>query len=309
MAIFFIAIGLAIDLKQVVALKSDLLLYLPAVLLIKFAVILVLARSFGLGPRPAILTAALMMPLDEIGYVILASANANGLISATAYTVGLTMISFSFIVSPLIINLAYRLSDRLPRASVKGAPLIAPVAPDSSVVVAGYGYVGRAICIVLERASIAYVAYETNPEFVAKGYTAKHNVHYGDLTDPTLMSAIAIARVRLVVVASSDYQSSKTVIGNLQRFYPHVPVMTAVQYLAQRDELRGMGLMEVVALAPEGTLSFARAALLRLGLASKEADAVVDSVKAEDYLALRGSAEAEAQKGTSQDKHSAGHAT
>jgi len=309
MAIFFIAIGMAIDLKQVVALKSDLLLYLPALLLIKFAVVLVLARSFGLGPRPAILTAALMMPLDEIGYVILASANANGLISATDYTVGLTVISFSFIVSPLIINLAYRLSERLPRASVERAPPTVPVAPGAPVVVAGYGYVGRAICIVLQRANIAYVAYETNPEFIAKAYAAKHNVHYGDLTDPTLMSAIAIARTRLVVVASSDYQSSKTVIGNLQRFYPHVPVMTAVQYLVQRDELRGMGITEVVALAPEGTLSFARVALVRLGLASKEADAVVDSVKSEDYLALRGSGEPEPQSGTLPTPHPAGRTT
>jgi glutathione-regulated potassium-efflux system protein KefB len=309
MAIFFIAIGMAMDLKQVVALKGDLLLYLPALLAIKFAVVVLLARSFGLRSRPAILTAALVMPFDEIGYVIFASANANGLIGATDYTVGLTMISFSFIVSPLIINLAYRLSERLPQAKAESAQKAAPLAPGATVVVAGYGYVGRAICAVLERAHIAYVTFETNPEFMAKAPAAKHNVRYGDLTDPALMVAIAIAGARLVIVASSDYQSSKIVLGNLQRFYPQVPVMTAVQYLAQRDELRAMGATEVVALAPEGTLSFACAALVRLGIASSEAEAVVDSVKAQDYVALRGSGEPEPQSVTPPPSHPAKRAT
>src|SRR5262249_32350306 len=78
LAIFFIAIGMAIDLKQLAELKVELLLYLPGLLLIKATVLFFLARAFGLGLRAAILTGLLMMPFDEIAYVILASASAGG---------------------------------------------------------------------------------------------------------------------------------------------------------------------------------------------------------------------------------------
>jgi glutathione-regulated potassium-efflux system protein KefB len=113
LGLFFIAVGMAINLKEVAALGGEFLLALPALLLIKFAIVFVLALVFGLGLRSAVLAGLLLMPLDEIAYVIFASAHGSGLLSAQAYTVGLTMISFSFVLSPVLINLGYKLSDRL----------------------------------------------------------------------------------------------------------------------------------------------------------------------------------------------------
>jgi voltage-gated potassium channel Kch len=84
-------------------------------------------------------------------------------------------------------------------------------------------------------------------------------------------------------------------IGNLRQFYPHVPVMTAVQYLAQRDELRQMGATHVVALAPEGVLSFGHSVLDRLGIPAQQTDTIIASLKSRDYAALRGVSDAEPQ--------------
>lgn len=295
LALFFIAIGMAIDLRQVAEIKADLLLYLPSLLLIKFIVLIALARLFRIGWRSAILTGVLMMPFDEIGYVILANANANDLLSRRDYAVGLSVISLSFIVSPVLISLAYKLSDRLgdPRDSAQKE--LATGSNENSVVVVGYGYVGRAICTVLDHAQISYRAFELDPENLAKADKSKHNVHYGDVTDPTMMDTIAIARARLVIVTASPYASARRMIGNLSQFYPHVPVMTAVQFLPQRDELRQMGATDVVALSPEGALSFGRSVLDRLGIAANETEAIISALKSKDYAVLRGIGDAEPQ--------------
>ena len=50
------------------------MLYLPVVLVIKFAIVLLLTMVFGFGLRAALLSALLLMPFDEIGYVVFASA-------------------------------------------------------------------------------------------------------------------------------------------------------------------------------------------------------------------------------------------
>jgi len=289
LALFFIAIGMAIDLQQVAEFRSDLILYLPTLLAIKFVVLFILARTAGFPLRSAILTGSLMMPFDEIAYVMLASANANGFLSPRDYTVGLTLISFSFIVSPLLISLSYRLSNRLGRGGPSAIPAKASVtaATESMVVVAGYGYVGRAICIILERAQIPYIAFELDPERLAKARESKHNVQYGDVTDPTMMSAVAITRARLVIVTISVYDATKRMIGNLRQFYPSVSAMTAVQYLPQRDELRQMGATHVVALTPEGTLSFGRSVLDRLGITGTRSETIIDWARSSDYAAIR----------------------
>ena len=293
LALFFIAIGMAIDLKELVGLKFDLLVYLPALLLIKWAIVFPLALRFRLGLRSAILIALLIMPFDEIAYVILASAGANGLISAREQTVGLSVLSLSFVVSPLLINLGYRLSDRLKRTGAPSVQQAATAITENALIVAGYGPIGRAICIVLERAHIPYTAFTLDLACLAEGERMNHNVHYGDLADPTLMSAVAIARARMVIVTSGDYDSTKRLLANLRQFYPEVPAMTGVRYLAQRDELRQMGFADVVALAPEGTLSFGRSILDRLGIAHRQGEAIIDSLKSDDYADLRGVGEGE----------------
>jgi voltage-gated potassium channel Kch len=74
--------------------------------------------------------------------------------------------------------------------------------------------------------------------------------------------------------------------------------MTAVQYLAQRDELQQMGASHVVALATEGTLSFGHSVLGRLGIPINETEAIIGSLKSRDYAALRGVGDTEPETTT-----------
>jgi glutathione-regulated potassium-efflux system ancillary protein KefC len=289
LGLFFIAVGMAINLQEVAALGGEFLLALPALLLIKFAIVLVLALTFGLRLRSAVLAGLLLMPLDEIAYVIFASAHGSGLLSARAYTVGLTMISFSFILSPVLINLGYKLSDRLASTSKPDVPPKSlSESIENRVVVVGCSYVGRAICAILELAKVPYIAFEIDFDRLSEAKKRKHNAHYGDVTEPMMMSTISIARARSVIVTTSGYEATKRMIGNLRQFYPNVPVMTAVQYLVQRDELRRMGASQVVALMPDATLRFSRSVLRSLGVSPDEVESIINSFAADDYAVMRG---------------------
>jgi glutathione-regulated potassium-efflux system ancillary protein KefC len=289
LGLFFIAVGMAINLKEVAALGGEFLLALPGLLLIKFAVVFVLASIFGLGLRPAVLAGLLLMPLDEIAYVIFASAHGSGLLSARAYMIGLTIISFSFVLSPVLINLGYKLSDRLVSTPKPDVPLKSlRESIENRVVVVGYSYVGRSICAILELAKVPYIAFEVDIERLSEAKKWNHNAHYGDVTEPMMMGTISIARARSVILTTSGYEATKRMIGNLRQFYPDVPVMTAVQYLVQRDELRRMGAKQVVALMPEGTLRFSRSVLSSLGVPPDKVESIISSFAAEDYAVMRG---------------------
>jgi voltage-gated potassium channel Kch len=263
-------------------------------------VLFFLARIFGLVLRPAILTGLLMMPFDEIAYVILASANASGLLSAREHTVGLSVISLSFVVSPVLINLGYKLCDRLRHARPPAAQQDPVALPEEAVIVAGYGYVGRTICTMLEQAQIRYTAFELDPDWLAMASKWKHNVRYGDVSDSALLRSIAIARARLVIATNGAEDTTRRMIEHLRQFYPRVPIITAVPYLAQRDKLRGTVGNDVVALAPEGVLSFGHHILDRLGVATNHTDAIIGLLKARDYEGLRdiGASEPDANPAT-----------
>jgi glutathione-regulated potassium-efflux system ancillary protein KefC len=288
LGVFFIAIGMSINLREVIALGSPLLHYLPTLFLLKIALVIALALAFRLGFRTSVLVGLLLAPFDEIAYVIFTSAHTGGLLTDRAYTLGLIMISFSFVVSPVLINLGYTLADRFTKEARPDVPLKAPSESiHNDVIVVGYSHVGRVICMILERANISYVAFERFLDRLAEAKKWKHTVHYGDVTDPAMLGALAISHARVVVVTTRDYSAVKRITGVLRQFYPSVKVITAVPYLFQRDELRKMGAAQVVALTPEGTLSLGRSILAELGAGGDDIETIIGSLRADDYASIR----------------------
>ena len=94
-----------------------------SLLLLKVAVVIALGLVFRLGFRASVLAGLLLAPFDEIAYVIFSSAHGSGLLTERAYAMGLTGISFSFVVSPVLINLGYQLVDRFKTETKPDLPL------------------------------------------------------------------------------------------------------------------------------------------------------------------------------------------
>jgi voltage-gated potassium channel Kch len=288
LGVFFLAIGMSINLREVIALGGPLLHYLPTLFVIKIALVIALALGFRLGLRTSVLVGLLLAPFDEIAFIIFSSAHKSGLLTDQAYTLGLIMISFSFVVSPVLINLGYTLADRFTPEPQPDLPLEALSGViHQHVIVVGYSYVGRVICMMLERTSIPYIAFELSLDRLAEAKKWQHKVHYGDVTNPATMGALAISHARAVIVTTRDYAAVKRITGTLRHFYPSVTVMAAVPYLFQRDELRNMGATQVVALTPEGTLSFGRSILGELGTKPDDIETIIGSLRADDYASIR----------------------
>ena len=134
---------------------------------------------------------------------------------------------------------------------------------------------------------IALPAFERFLDRLAEAKKWKHKVHYGDVTDPAMLGALAISHARVVVVTTREYSAVKQITGTLRQFYPSVKVITAVPYLFQRDELRQMGAAQVVALTPEGSLSLGRSILGELGAEAEEIETIIGSLRADDYASIR----------------------
>ena len=124
LGVFFVAVGMAIDLKEAAAFRAELLFYVTVVLFLKFAVVYWISRAFRVNRYAALLSGLLLMPLDEIGYVIFASAHAHRLLTERAYALALLSISGSFLVSPIAIQLGFRLAPGLspPISTAQQAP-------------------------------------------------------------------------------------------------------------------------------------------------------------------------------------------
>jgi glutathione-regulated potassium-efflux system protein KefB len=284
LGLFFITIGMALDWREVLAAGLGPMVVLLALLAVKFVVSAGLGLIFRIGRRAALLSAVLLMPFDEVGYVILGSARSTGLIGSRIYALSLTFISVSFIVSPLLINLAYRLTAHLRTAAAASRKL--PSVADR-VVVAGYGAGGRGVCLILEAARVPFVAVDQDLARLRLARQLGHDVRYADLADPALLTTLDVDRARAVIVAVPEFATGRRLVDALKRFHPRVPLLVSVQTLGQQESMRQLGAEHVVALSLEGTLRFSRLVLNALGVEQHTTDSILTEMEAHDYAAMR----------------------
>jgi Kef-type K+ transport system membrane component KefB len=283
LALFFLSIGMAIDPATIAGEWKLLLAMLPAIFVVKVAVVYAALRAARkVTHQDAFMVAVLLMPLDEIAFVIFAGARDTGLIDAAGYTISLSVLSLSFLIGPLAIEAARRITS-----SSGPAPSPAATPPNARVIQVGYGPVGRAVCDMLQRTGVDYACIDDNLDNLAQARVRGHRVSYGHLADPSSLWSAGIDHAGVVIVAADPFTYARSVLLLVKQFRPDAHVMAAVPFLAQRDELRRLGITESFALVPDGTVTFGARILHALKVDAGRVDEIVESLRDDDYAQWR----------------------
>ncbi len=286
MGLFFIAVGMSID---VGALREDwaaLLVHVPAILAIKAAVLVGLGLAFGLARSAAVRTGFYLAQVGEFAFVLLGAAAVAGLLSSDGHTLAMLIVAVSMIMTPLLIKAGNRLAGRLPVASPGAEPQ--PAADlEKHVVVVGHEEVGQLIGQMLEMANIPFVAFDRDIAVVRKGRRKGHQVFFGDLHSPTTQAAAGLGRAAAVYVTSSDMSRAKSLAVTLHRVFPHLDVYVRVRSLAEQDELAAKGIKHAGTGYIESTLVRGSMLLKELGVSETKVGELVKELQENDYALVR----------------------
>jgi CPA2 family monovalent cation:H+ antiporter-2 len=99
--VFFLSIGLMLDLRALAPKLPAVLIITVAVLVARTAVNAVALRLLKAPPREALIAAVAMAPLGEFGFVLAAAGLGAGAITADGYQIALAVIAISMAASPL----------------------------------------------------------------------------------------------------------------------------------------------------------------------------------------------------------------
>jgi glutathione-regulated potassium-efflux system protein KefB len=263
-----------------------LLVHVPAVLMIKGAVLIALALAFGIGRAAAIRTGFYLSQVGEFAFVLVGAASVAGLLSSDGQTLALLVVAVSMIATPLMVKAGAAVADRLGAApSRAGAELSADL--DRHVVIIGYDEVGHLIELMLERANIPHVAVERDISVVQRARRAGRRVYFGNLYSSTSQEAAGLGRATAVFVTSHDSQEAKALAVTLHRLYPHLDVYVRVRTLADQDELVAKGIKHAATGYIESTLTRGGVLLKDLGISETDVNELVDALRKDDYAPIR----------------------
>jgi glutathione-regulated potassium-efflux system protein KefB len=221
LGLFFLAVGMALDLSVVARNWQLILVSVAALTLLKMLAIYTIARLFKSTHREAVERLVLMAQGGEFAFVLYAAALSVGLINAEENATLTAIIILSMVMTPLFV-LAH---DRLmPPAPVSTDGLPAPEDDGDAVLLIGFGRFGQVMTQPLLRLGHRVTIIDTDPEAITTARDFGFKVYFGDGTRIDILRAAGAAHARAVVIAIDNQGAAVRIAELLRHECPLIPV-------------------------------------------------------------------------------------
>ncbi len=294
LGLFFISIGMMLDVPAIVREWPRVLGVLSALLFGKLAVAWGLSRLFGATPGTALRTGLWLCAGGEFSFVLLARGESVGLLAGGPLQPVLAAVVLSLMLAPLIVHFSDRIVLRLVASEwlVRSMQLTQLAAhamdADRHAIVCGYGRTGQHLARFLEQEGVAYRALDLDPERVREAANAGEPVSYGDCTRRETLLAAGLARASVVIVTFADRGETLRVLERIREAAPRVPVVVRCREQDDAEELLAAGAAEVVPEALESSVMLATHALAFVGVPLHRIVKRLRELRERHYGLLRG---------------------
>lgn len=294
LGLFFVSVGMYLDLGVVAQNLAWVLMLLVAPVLAKLVLIVILARMFRSPVGTALRTGFYLAQAGEFAIVLLALAADRHVLDSTFPQLVLAAMVLSMLAAPFMIQLAEPVvrrmtaNDWLARAAQVTQIAARTISRQDHVIICGYGRTGQNLARLLETEGIPFLALDSDPQRVAEATAAGGNVVYADAGRREALTAGGLQKARAVAITFTDTPTALKILHHVQHTRPEVPVIVRTVDDTELDRLLKAGAAEVVPEILEGSLMLASHSLLLLGVPLNRVLARIRAVREERYSIFRG---------------------
>jgi CPA2 family monovalent cation:H+ antiporter-2 len=288
LALFFMTVGMGLNLELLQQQWALLLGLLFALLLVKAAILVLLSRGFGLSLAIAAAVALMLAQGSEFGFVLFALAQQAGALSAQTAQIALLVVSLSMAITPVLLRSSREALRRLERPSDQPHDALAADtrAVSEHVVIAGFGRVGQTLGLLLESRFVRYLALDLDPELVAEARRRGLTVFYGDASRADVLKAAGIERAQMAVSTLDDPVVASRAVHALRRLRTSMPILARAHDVADCERLVRAGATAAVPEIVEGSLQLGGVLLRQLGESPDRVNQLLEQFRQETYARL-----------------------
>jgi glutathione-regulated potassium-efflux system protein KefB len=278
LGLFFLSVGMSLDLGVVVADWRLVLLGLVAFMGLKLAAVYAIAR-FRHGHGEALSRAALMGEGGEFAFVLYAAALAVGLFDARTASVLSAIVVLSMAVTPLRLMIA----DRIRPAAVPSMDGI-EAAQDlgERVLIVGFGRFAQVASQPLLARDVDVSIIDHDVEMIQAAGNFGFKVYYGDGTRLDVLRASGAAEAEAILVCVDKAESADRIVELVTAEFP-----LAKLYVRAFDRGHSMRLIQAgveyqIRETFESALAFSEHVLIGLGVEPEEARESIEDARRRD---------------------------
>lgn len=224
LGMFFMAVGMGIDLRAVLAAPVVIGAMALGLMAIKFLLLFAIGLRPGrLDRRSARLLASVLALGGEFAFVVFREGRKAALIDDALLNQLMAVVGISMALTPLLLIVMSRIGGK-PKSGLSKQPY--DDIPDNhpQVLIAGFGRVGQIVARLLLTQRIPFVAIDNDAAGVEFFRRFGNPVYYGDPAKLDLLRAAGAQRIRIFVIAVNDLDASLRIVRLIRRNYPQAKI-------------------------------------------------------------------------------------
>ncbi|PCE68695.1 glutathione-regulated potassium-efflux system protein KefB [Salinivibrio sp. YCSC6] len=266
LGLFFIAVGMAVDLGLLLEYPLTLLGAVLALVCGKALLIYLLARLFGVAPKARSQMAVLLSQGGEFAFVIFTAARAEGLLSQELNAFLLVVVSLSMMTTPLMLTLQQRWFERTFNEPEELPPQTQFDQHDARVIIAGFGRFGQVVGRLMFANKIGVTILERDPTQIKLLRKFGYDVYYGDATQLDLLRAAGAQSAEAIVICTDSPDEVMEIVDLCQRHFPNLKILARARSRVEAYQLMGLGVETLSRETFLGALDLGRQTLESLGM-------------------------------------------
>ena len=283
LAVFFIAVGMSIDLTVLAGEPFKLLAVVLGLVVLKAAILYLLGRWWGLDGAAARRLGLVLSQGGEFAFVLFGAGALEGVIDRSLANLLTLAVTLSMAATPLLLLI----DDAINRASKPEPPEYeTPPGGDRHVIIAGFGRFGQIAARVLRARRIPFTALDSNIEQVdfVKRFGAQ--IYYGDAGRLDILRAAGADKARAFVLAIDNVESSLRVAEMVRKHFPDLEIYARARDRTHVHKLMDLGVTIIERETFLSALALTKTLLRGLGLREAEVKRLTETFKQQDERRL-----------------------
>jgi monovalent cation:proton antiporter-2 (CPA2) family protein len=238
LAVFFIAVGMSMDLSVLLARPAALAAIVAGLVVMKAVILYGLGRWWGIGNSSARRLGLVLSQGGEFAFVLFSVGVFEGVIGRDLASLLTLAVTLSMAMTPLLLLI----DDRVSRALQPAPPEyeMPPEGEDGHVIVAGFGRFGQIVARVLRARHIPFTALDSNVAQVDFVRRFGAEIYYGDAGRLDILRGAGAHKARAFVLAIDSVDHSLRVAEMVREHFPDLPI-----YARARDRTHVHKLMDL----------------------------------------------------------------
>ena len=288
LGLFFMTIGMTIDMSFILTHLGLIALLVTALLIGKTIITSLLCRAFGIPADKSIKVGMALSQGGEFGFVIFSAAGALNLIPMETVQILLAVITLGMVATPALFQIGDWISDRLETRSEKDAGVfdIEPEEKNGQVLIAGFGRVGQTIAKLLTDVDIPYIAIDIDRNRVKECRAREMPIYFGDANQLSVLGAAGVEHARAIVITLDQVKSVNQIVLQLHNKYPDLQIFVRALDMKHLRKLETVGATATVPETVEASLALGTIVMNSLGIGNDLSATIIENYRADDYTQL-----------------------